>query len=59
MLRYKRALGMPNILQIQLTYAEEETNIALNCNNIQIYNKKDLPCLPYFTIWPLTIFWMI
>ena len=36
----KRAMGMPNLLQIQLTYDEQEPNIALNCNKIQIYNKK-------------------
>ena len=36
----KGALGMHNRLKIQLTYVEQDTNIALNCNNIQIYNKK-------------------
>ena len=36
----KRALGMPNLLKIQLTYIEQDPNIALNSNNIQIYNKK-------------------
>ena len=36
----KRALGVPNILTIELTYVEQDPNTALNCNNIQIYNKK-------------------
>ena len=33
-------MGMPNLLQIQLTYNEQDSNIALNSNNMQIYNKK-------------------
>ena len=38
----KRALGMLNRLKIQLTYVEQDRNIAFNCNNIQIYHKKAL-----------------
>ena len=37
----ERALGMPNRLKKQLTYVEQDPNIALNCNKIQILNKKE------------------
>ena len=36
----KRALRMPYPLKIQLTYVEQDSNIALNCNYKEIYNKK-------------------
>ena len=36
----KRALGMPNLLKIQFTSIEHDPNIAINCNNYQIYNKN-------------------
>ena len=36
----KRTLGIPNLLKIQITCVEQDPNIALNCKNIEIYNKK-------------------
>ena len=31
---------MPIFLKIELTYVDQHTNVALNSNNIQNYNKK-------------------
>ena len=38
----KRALGMPNHLKIQLTYVEQDPNIALNLNYKQFIIKRAL-----------------